>query len=303
MATHLLAVKDLTPNIWHNLIEETFRIHSKGSSSTSLYTDKHAALLFMEPSTRTQVSFSMACSKLGIQTHSLDVGGSSLTKGETLKDTLLNLQAMGINALITRIKDENLLRPISNELNSLSIICAGEGKTSHPSQALLDACTIYESFKKIDGLKILFIGDIEHSRVYQSNLEWMKWFSNEIYYISPKSEGLFNVNKGEADKSGLWENILHEFDVIIMLRPQLERHDSKNIFSPEEYFKKLGINENRHNKISKNCLIMHPGPFYTNVEFDEKLISKSNFKIYRQVHWGVFARMSMIKYILENQNA
>lgn len=303
MAKHLLAVKELTPSTWQLLIQDTlqFSSHKSKSNFENLFLNKHAALLFMEPSTRTQLSFSLACSKLGIQTHLLLQEGSSLSKGESLEDTFLNMEAMGLDLIIARIKEEKILESISKKLKHLNIICAGEGKKSHPSQALLDACTIFTEFKKFDDLRILFIGDIEHSRVYQSNVEWMQWFSKEIYHVSPKSNSIFNISKNCKEDSS-WDDMLPYFDVIIMLRPQLERHESNIQFSPSDYHEKFGINKRRFEKISKKCILMHPGPFYQNVEFEHALLTQPNFKIYDQVKFGVFARMSILKYVLEYKN-
>lgn len=301
MATHLLAVKYLNSLTWQNLIQDSLRFHKDTFNYSVTQKNKHAALLFLEPSTRTQMSFSMACHKLGLSTHYLNAGQSSLAKGESLKDTLLNLEAMGVNVAMVRLKEEKLLETIAKELTTMSLVCAGEGKISHPSQALLDACTIFEHFQKLDGLKILFLGDIEHSRVYSSNIEWMPWFNNQLFCVSPKTNGLLDIQTQKIITKD-WSKELSEFDIIMMLRPQLERSADKEHFDPEKYHEIFGLTEERFRNIKSRAIFMHPGPFYPNVEFDEKLLSHKSFKIYRQVELGVFARMSLLNFVLDRRN-
>lgn len=296
MITHLLAVEDLNSKIWENLILSSFYF-SKNQKPQIQIPDNHDQLsfLFLEPSTRTQLSFSLAASKLNLRVHNIQSEHSSLAKGESLQDTLLNLEAMGINAAIIRLKEENLLRHISRQLTTLRLISAGEGKTSHPSQALLDACTIYEHFKRLDGLKILFLGDNEHSRVYSSNLEWLKWYPNSLYSLSPKTGILQYLNENKSLGTD-WEKYLGEFDVIMMLRPQIERHQTP--MNLANYLQQFGISTERFKKIKPTTICMHPGPFYQNTEFADGLLKQVNFKILRQVYWGVYARMSIFNFIL-----
>jgi aspartate carbamoyltransferase catalytic subunit len=294
--THLLAVQNLNSNVWEKLIQASFNFSKNCNDSCII--PKHSnqiSFLFWEPSTRTQLSFSIAAHKLNLHVHNLLPENSSLSKGETLLDTSLNLEAMGLSALVIRLKEENLLKDVASKLKTLKIICAGEGKTSHPSQALLDACTIYEHFNRLDNLKILFLGDVEHSRVYSSNREWLSWYANDIYHLSPSTQKLFSLSKNENVQDN-WENHLGMFDIIIMLRPQLERHHAP--LDLTHYHQNMGITLDRFAKIKKNAICMHPGPFYPNTEFANDLLQHAQFKIMRQVHWGVYARMSIFNFVL-----
>lgn len=301
MIKHLLDIQDLSPATWETLIQDTISISKtsidKLKERKIADNSNQAAFLFLEPSTRTYFSFSIAAQKMGIHVHVLNSHQSSLSKGETIEDTLLNLEAMGVRSTIIRLKEENILSHISKSLKTMSLICAGEGKTSHPSQALLDATTIYEHFNRLDNLKILFLGDIEHSRVYASNLKWLNWYNNSIYALSSNTKKLININEPNTEL-GPWENYLAEFDVIIMIRPQLERHTTPSSMNLSEYHHEFGINLDRFKKLKPTSILMHPGPFYPKTEFSQELLSDKRFKIYRQVYWGIFARMSIFNHIL-----
>ncbi len=298
MITHLLAVQDLDATIWEKLILSSLNFsQAKDHSTPRLKFDQYSQLsfLFLEPSTRTHLSFAIAANKLGLQIHNLQAENSSIAKGESLIDTFLNLEAMGINAAVIRLKEENLLREVSQRLTTLRLICAGEGKTSHPSQALLDACTIYEHFNRLDNLRILFLGDVEHSRVYNSNKEWLSWYKNSLYTLSPTTGKLHSL-KDHKTLDEPWENYLGDFDIIMMLRPQLERHNSP--MDLHQYHHRFGLTLERFSKINSRAICMHPGPFYSNTEFSSELLHQKQFKIMRQVYWGVFARMSIFNAIL-----
>ena len=305
LATHFLAVHELNSNTWENLIQESIRFSTSNFKPLSKKFDKkfHVASLFLEPSTRTTLSFSLAAHNLNCTFNSLEGEKSSISKGETLEDTLLNFEAMGISATVVRLKNENQLHLCSQKLTSMSLISAGEGKISHPSQALADACTIYEQFKKLNNLKVLFLGDIEHSRVYVSNCQWMSWFDNQIYYFSPQSKNIIELRNGKVHSATL-EDSLENFDVVIMLRPQLERHESSlNLnMNLDSYHQQFGITATRIIKMKPNAILMHPGPFYPNIEIAAELLKNSCVKIYRQVYWGVFARMSIYSYVLRDKN-
>lgn len=296
MIRHLLDLHDFDRETWQRLIQDSINFSSTATPPLLDYS-RQSAFLFLEPSTRTQLSFGLAAQKLGINVHHLYSEGSSLIKGESLLDTLLNLEAMGFNSTVIRLKEENLLTQIRSHLKTMSLICAGEGKTSHPSQALLDACTIYEHFQRLDNLKVLFLGDTENSRVFSSNLSWLKLYNNTIFSLSPKKNQLIKINDNSV-LSGPWDDYLDNFDVIIMLRPQLERYDHDQQTDLTNYHQNFGITAERFRKLSPNAILLHPGPFYRNIEFSQELLSEKSFKIYRQVYWGVLARMSIFNYVL-----
>lgn len=295
---HLLDLQDFDRGTWENLIQDCFNFSNPKYLIQPIEDkDSQVAFLFLEPSTRTQTSFGIAAQKLNLKINSLYSNQSSLIKGETLMDTALTLEAMGIRSTVIRLKEENQLLDIKNNLNQMSLISAGEGKKSHPTQALLDACTIFEHFQRLDNLKILFLGDVEHSRVYASNLTWLKMYNNTIYTLSPNNHILQNIVNGSI-LEGAWDQYLDHFDIIYMLRPQLERHHEGNISNLSTYHQDLGISPERFKKVNPNSILMHPGPFYRNIEFSEELLREKRFKIYRQVYWGVLARMSVFNYVL-----
>jgi aspartate carbamoyltransferase catalytic subunit len=262
--------------------------------------------LFLEPSTRTQSSFAIAALKLNLSTINLPVENSSLTKGESLLDTCLTLEAMGVNLLIIRLKEEGVLEQIAPQLSSMNILCAGEGKRSHPTQVLLDLATIYEHHQKTESLNYLFIGDCEHSRVYHSYLDWFQGTSaaTQFNVLSTwvKPTPLLDHPRqpkflGEEDLNSALESA----DVVYLLRPQLERHQAK--LSTDSYLNQYGLTLERMKKLKPNAIVLHPGPFYRGVEFDESLLSAQSpfhhhMKIWRQVYWSVPVRMKCIQYCL-----
>lgn len=305
----MLYVHQLNKSIWQSLLTKSFEYYSElypsinnelpsrfnASSKQPLEFKKYPTFtFFVEPSTRTKSSFMLALQNLGIQPIDMTSENSALSKGESIRDTFLHLEAMGFRLGIVRLKEE-ILSEIKKELTTLKIISAGEGCISHPSQALLDACTILQhcqnSSLSFEQKNILFIGDIEHSRVYQSNVEWMSWYGYNVQTISPlKNETLTPV-------------FLEQADVIILLRPQLERHQTQNNFSIQNYLANWGITSARLKMLQPHTIIMHPGPFYPNVEFEENLLrldknTQQTFKIYQQVKWGVPSRMALIQHLL-----
>jgi len=265
------------------------------SGDIGFYSKKtiHVLKLFLEPSTRTALSFEIACKNLGINFSILDLEDSSLTKGESILETLKNVHSLGFNAAIIRIKEEGILSEIAGTLD-MSIINAGEGQLEHPSQALLDAITINDEFQTLDGLKIGIVGDINHSRVASSNVDLLSKFDSEVRVFQPSEFGELNDSKYILEDL---ERIYAKSDVVMVLRNQFERH--KNIeVSKNEYLEKYGLNRKRLKNLKKDSIIMHPGPFNRGIEICDDVLTHEKCRFYKQVENGVYARMAILKEVL-----
>lgn len=255
--------------------------------------DHLACLLFLEPSTRTQLSFTVAFQKLGIKTINFPLENSALKKGETLFDTLQVLKAIGVTIVVIRSNENNFYENL--KISDLIIINAGDGTNAHPSQALLDLMTIKQAFKTVTNKQVLIAGDIKHSRVAFSNLKVLSKYGLKIKIYEPIAT---SINKYSRH---LDFNNLAGFDVIILLRNQFERH--KNVFlNTNTYLTKHGLTWQRLQTLKKEAIVMHPGPFNRGLEIDPKVLNDQRVKINQQVENGVYARMAIIKYCIGELN-
>ena len=253
--------------------------------------------LFLEPSTRTTISFELASKNLGYNSININFEKSSLSKGESFKDTMDTLMSMKPDALI--IRDKNNFSPHEIfQKHKIPILNAGDGTNEHPTQALLDLCVIKSIFKN-KKIKIGICGDIKHSRVAHSNIKLLSKLNHEIHIIAPnyfldKAE-LTKINKKLVFHKSLSK--LPKLDVIMMLRVQKERI-SKNAKSYMNSFKKdFCLNSNHlHNQ----PFLMHPGPVNRNIEIDSKVLDNySKSLILKQVDMGVYLRMACLEFILK----
>jgi aspartate carbamoyltransferase catalytic subunit len=257
-----------------------------------------AALLFFEPSTRTRFSFEAACSRAGYHPLILDGGiGTSIEKGETVEDTIFNIQAMRPIFFVVRCNDLVDLVQIEKQLN-VPVINAGWGKQGHPTQALLDALTMFENFENLKNKNILFVGDIKHSRVVSSHLELAVKLNYNVGYCAPEEFLPTDLRQVEVFKK--LSEALSWSDVVIALRVQKERHDNENIFLLEDYRENFCLNSVSLNNLKKDALIMHPGPVNYGVEIELDVLNDSRCQILNQVENGVFLREALIRKIFNN---
>ncbi len=289
---NFLSIKNLTKEDLLHLIDLSAKFKN---GDIGLYSkkSKHVLKLFLEPSTRTALSFEIACKNLGVNFSILDLEDSSLTKGESILETLKNVHALGFEAAIIRIKEEGILADIADTLD-ISLINAGEGKIEHPSQALLDAITIHNEFKSLDGLKIGIIGDINHSRVASSNVDLLSKFDSEVSVFQPSEFGPLNDSKFTSEDVDL---IYKNSDVIMVLRNQFERHQNIDV-SKDQYLEKYGLNIKRLENLKKDAIVMHPGPFNRGIEICDEVLTHEKCRFYKQVENGVYARMAILKEVL-----
>ena len=256
-------------------------------------TGKTVVNLFYESSTRTRISFELAERRLSADIVSFSSSTSSISKGETLKDTARNIEAMKIDIVVIRHSSPGAPLFLSKILNS-SIINAGDGAHEHPTQALLDMYSLREKFGKLEGLKVLIVGDISHSRVALSNIYGMNTMGMDISVCGPAT-----MIPRELDKLGvkifynLDEAIKHK-DVIMALRIQLERQKVGLFPSTREYHNYFGITKERLKSTKKDVVIMHPGPINRGIELDSDIADSKYSIILHQVANGVAIRMAIL---------
>lgn len=266
-------------------------------SFSPLKTGQTAALIFFEASTRTRMSFETACARLGVYPMILDgKSSSSLEKGETYDDTVLNIAAMKPGVLIIRSGDNFALEKMAEDL-PMPILNAGWGRWGHPSQALLDIFTIWQRRGRVEGEKILIIGDIRHSRVAASHFELAKIMNYEVALCGPEE---YLPEKSEQRKFSSLEEGLRWATVAMALRVQNERHAGAAAVA--DYSSLYGLNQTTAKWISDKTLIMHPGPINHGVEMDVKIIRDPRAVILEQVTNGVYIRQALVHRALREEN-
>ena len=292
----LLGLDDLSAEeIWHLL--ETARAF-KGVGERSLkkvpaLRGKTLINFFVEPSTRTRTSFELAAMRLSADVINIAASASSLQKGETLKDTALNFQALRADIIVLRHSSAGSSRFLADRL-SASIINAGDGAHEHPTQGLLDAFTILERLGRIDGLEVAIVGDILFSRVARSNIHALTKLGAKVTLVGPstlvprtfESLGVRVVHK--------LDEALGSFDVINLLRIQHERQRKEYFPGLGEYISMFGLSKARADKLKPDCLIMHPGPINRGVEIDSDVADGSRSVILEQVTNGLAVRMAVL---------
>lgn len=251
--------------------------------------------LFVEPSTRTRASFELAAVRLSADVLSLDSDRSSFTKGETLKDTALNLQAMGANILILRHAAAGASQFLAERLDA-HVINAGDGAHEHPTQGLLDLFTIQQHFPSVKGLKVAIIGDILYSRVARSNLWALLKSGAEVTLVGPTTllPEVFRDFGPRVRVSHSIDDVLAESNVLMLLRIQHERQRQALFPSLGEYTAFFGLTDARFARCRKDVLIMHPGPINRGVEISSELADSANSVILEQVTNGLAVRMAVL---------
>lgn len=256
--------------------------------------------LFYEASTRTRVSFELAAKRLGADSVSISAQSSSVSKGESLVDTLNTLVAMRPNAIVMRHSASGAPHFLSKYLPNTAIINAGDGTHEHPTQALLDALTILDHAKRLDGLRVAIIGDIAHSRVARSNIFLLAKFGAEIVLCGPAPllpKELADITPGVSLEHDI-RKAIEGADVIMMLRVQLERqHETP--FPAGEYFRFYGLRLEHLGLAKPDAIVMHPGPINRGREIASEVADSQSSVILNQVENGVAIRMAVLERILQ----
>jgi len=256
------------------------------------------ALLFFEPSTRTRMSFETAAHRVGLSPLLLDGGiKSSLEKGESVEDSILNVAAMNPLVLVIRCGDLVDLQALAKQVRP-RILNAGWGMKGHPSQALLDAFTIQQRRQTVQKQKVLFVGDVKHSRVAASHFELLPRLGAEIAVCAPNHflpENFQHLRIPELDQALAWA------DVVIALRCQFERHAGGHpeATALQDYRENYGLNVTRLRRLNPKAIVMHPGPINHGIELETEVLQDSRCCVLQQVTNGVFVRESLLRASLE----
>ena len=273
--------------------KEFQKVLSQKGSVLDLLKGKRIINLFMEPSTRTRVAFEVAAKTLSADIISIAESSSSLTKGETLRDTALNIQALGADAIVIRHSSPGSALFLSKTID-VPIINAGDGAHEHPSQALLDIFTLRENLGALDGKKITILGDILFSRVARSNLWGLKKLGASVTFAGPSTLVPEGFEKLGAKVTHNLHRALENADAVMLLRIQHERQSSSHFPSLSEYTKIFGLSSNQEKILANKTLILHPGPINRGVEIDSTLADCSRSLILDQVSNGVAVRMAIL---------
>jgi aspartate carbamoyltransferase catalytic subunit len=249
--------------------------------------------LFYEPSTRTRTSFEIAGKWLSADVINVSTSASSVTKGESLKDTGLTLQAMYPNIVVIRHPAAGAAEFLAKRL-AASVINAGDGAHEHPSQALLDLFTIREKLGRLEGLKVAIVGDIAHSRVARSNIHGMHKMGMEVRVAGPRTMLPRFIERLGVEVFTNLDRAIAEVDVIMMLRLQIERQQAGLFPSLREYSRLFGLTAERMKAAKSNALIMHPGPINRGVEIAPDVADGPYSLILNQVENGLAVRMALL---------
>jgi len=299
---HLLGIADLgAEEIVHVLdtAEAMKEIAARPIKKVPTLRGRTVVNLFFEPSTRTRTSFEVAEKRLSADTLSIAVAQSSVTKGETLLDTVRNIEAMAPDMIVMRHGSAGAPHLLARLCRSV-IINAGDGMHEHPTQALLDAFTIREHKQRLDGLKIAIVGDLLHSRVLRSNIQLLNTMGAEVWACGPATLMPAGVAGFGVRATTSIDEAVADADVVMMLRIQHERMHGHYIPSTREYFTLFGLTPERVRRAKPDVIIMHPGPMNRGVEIDSEVADGPYSVILEQVANGVAVRMAVL-YLLAGQ--
>ncbi|RTH31665.1 aspartate carbamoyltransferase [Thermus scotoductus] len=252
------------------------------------------ATVFFEPSTRTRISFELAARRMSADVVSFAAQASSLQKGESYKDTLLTLEAMGIDAYIIRADSAGVPHQATRWVKGV-VVNGGDGRRAHPTQALLDAYTLLEALGTLEGRKIAIVGDILHSRVARSNVELLPLLGAEVWVAGPPT--LLPQSLPGARLTPHLDEALAEADAVMVLRLQKERMEA-GLIHLQDYIAHYQVTEKRLRKAKPQALLLHPGPMNRDIELEGTLADSERSLVNRQVRNGVAVRMAVLYHLL-----
>ncbi len=306
---HLLSINDLSYEEAIQILDtaqELARVSDGPMKKLPTLRGRTIVNLFYEDSTRTRISFEAAAKRLSADVINFSAKGSSVSKGESLKDTALTLQAMGADAVIIRHSASGAARRLADsEWTSGSVVNAGDGTHEHPSQALLDAFTIRKHLSHggndLAGIKVAIVGDVLHSRVARSNVQLLHKLGAKVYLVAPPTLLPVGVEHWPATVSYDLDEILPQVDAVMMLRVQLERMSDSFFPSAREYSRYFGLNQERLSTLKPNAIVMHPGPMNRGLEITAESADSARSVIVEQVSNGISIRMAILYLLLAGE--
>jgi aspartate carbamoyltransferase catalytic subunit len=300
MLPHLLSVDDLTrPDV------ETILDTAEGFADIALRPIKKVPVLrgrtvcnlFYEDSTRTRISFELAAKRLSADVLNFSAKGSSVSKGESLKDTALTLQAMGVDAIVVRHWASGAPQQLAGWVDA-KVLNAGDGSHQHPTQALLDLYTMRARLGRVEGLRVVVAGDIEHSRVARSLIRGLTLLGAEVTLVGPPTLLPLRVDTWPVTVSHDIDAVLPKADVLYLLRVQSERMQRQLFPSAREYARIWGADRRRLARLPEGAIVMHPGPMNRGVEIDADVADTHAQVIAEQVTNGIAVRMACLYLML-----
>ena len=306
---HLLSTNDLTREEAIQILDtaqELARVSDGPMKKLPTLRGRTIVNLFYEDSTRTRISFEAAAKRLSADVINFSAKGSSVSKGESLKDTALTLQAMGADAVIIRHNASGAAKRLADsQWTNGSVINAGDGTHEHPSQALLDAFTIRKHLghgsQDLSGIKVAIVGDVLHSRVARSNVQLLDKLGAKVFLVAPPTLLPVGVENWPATVSFDLDKILPEVDAVMMLRVQMERMSDSFFPSAREYSRYFGLNQERLGKLKSASIVMHPGPMNRGLEITAESADSARSVIVEQVSNGISVRMAILYLLLAGE--
>jgi aspartate carbamoyltransferase catalytic subunit len=306
---HLLSINDLSYDEAVQILDtaqELARVSDGPMKKLPTLRGRTIVNLFYEDSTRTRISFEAAAKRLSADVINFSAKGSSVSKGESLKDTALTLQAMGADAVIIRHSASGAAKRLADsEWTSGSVVNAGDGTHEHPSQALLDSFTIRRHLahggKDLAGLKVAIVGDVLHSRVARSNVLLLDKLGAKVFLVAPPTLLPVGVENWPATVSYDLDSVLPEVDAVMMLRIQMERMSDSFFPSAREYSRYFGLNQERLAKLKPTAIVMHPGPMNRGLEITAESADSARSVIVEQVSNGISVRMAILYLLLAGE--
>ena len=311
---HVLDLDDFSASEIHEILDDTQgmkEVLARDIKKVPTLRGRVVVTLFYEASTRTRISFEEAGKILSADVINMSSSGSSVDKGESLLNTGLTLQSMGVDAVVIRHPHAGAPNLLARTLKGVSIINAGDGLHAHPTQALLDLFTVREQLGQVEGLKIVIVGDITHSRVARSNMIGFCKLGNQVVLCGPPTlipEDLKSLNSSEEDTSFLnkvqistnLDEAIKGADVVMALRIQSERQTAGFVPSIREYIRRWQVTGERMKLANNDCLVMHPGPMNEGIEISTELSHGDQSYISTQVTNGVAVRMTLLYRLLSD---
>lgn len=293
---HIIAIKDLTREeieVIFSLANSFKEIPQRKVKKTPALRGKTVVNLFFENSTRTRISFELAAKRLSADVLNFSSSSSSLNKGESIIDTIKNLEAYRPDILIIRSELSASLEVLSRYTKA-SIVNAGDGKNEHPTQALLDIFTAREIKKDLKGLNVLIVGDIAHSRVARSDIFGFQKFGSHLRVCGPATLIPWEFKDLGVEVFYDLDQAIEDVDIVIMLRIQQERQGVSFFPSTRDYVQKFSLTGQRLKKAKKDCIVMHPGPINWDIEINSSLKTDLHPLILKQVENGLAIRMAVL---------
>jgi aspartate carbamoyltransferase catalytic subunit len=297
---HLISAADLNKDdalLVLDTAEELARIADRSVKKLPTLRGRTVVNLFFEDSTRTRISFEAAAKRLSADVINFSAKGSSVSKGESLKDTALTLEAMGADGVVIRHNASGAPYRLADWIQG-SVVNAGDGTHEHPTQALLDAFTMRRHLGDLEGRKITIVGDVLHSRVARSNVLLLSTLGADVTLVAPPTLMPVSVGTWPCGISYDLDSTLAKSDAIMMLRVQQERMNAAYFPTVREYSRRYGLSSERFAQLPEHAIVMHPGPMNRGVEIAAEVADSHRSTIVEQVGNGVSVRMSVLYLLL-----